>query len=116
MTWASRACLGPFSEAGAREVLKAPETWEPVTAMFLGYPGESWAAAGQEPRKPFEEVFFEQCLDRPFRRDDAVVAELRQAGLIQEAEPPPWRPQEVRALSRMLKDRLGGARANGAAS
>jgi nitroreductase len=103
------ACLAPFSEDGAREVLRAPVTWEAVAAMFLGYPGESWAAAGQEPRKPFEEVFFDQCLDRPFRRDPEVVAQLRLEGLVQEAEPPPWRSQEVRALSRMLRDYLPSA-------
>jgi hypothetical protein len=96
------ACLGPFDEAGAREVLRAPDTWEPVSAMFLGYPGESWAAAGQEPRRCFEEVFFEQRPDRPFRRDPDVVEELRREGLIQDESPPAWRDQEVKALSRML--------------
>ena len=101
------ACLGPFAEEGGRRVLCAPETWEPVAAMFLGYPGESWSAAGQEPRKPFDEVFFDQCLERPFRRDPGVVEQLRGEGLIQDEKPPPWRSREVAALSRMLKEHLG---------
>lgn len=100
------ACLAPFNESGAREVLRAPETWEPVSAMFIGYPGESWAAAGQEPRLPFEEMFFEQGLDRPFQRDPAVVASLRAEGLIQDDRPPAWRSSEVQALSRMLERQL----------
>jgi nitroreductase len=105
------ACLAPFNESGAREVLHAPDTWEPVTVMFLGYPGESWAAAGQEPRKPFEEVFFEQCIDRPFPRDPEVIAGLKRDGLIQDENRPPWRSQEVRALGRMLAAYLDGHRA-----
>jgi nitroreductase len=103
------ACLAPFDEEGARKVLGVPETWEPVTAMFVGYPGESWAAAGQEPRRCFEDVFFDQCLDRPFQRDPAVVEDLRGAGLIQDETPPAWRAQEVKALSRMLARYLGSA-------
>jgi len=96
------ACLGPFDEAGARQVLRAPATWEPVTAMFLGYPAESWEAAGQEPRLPFEQVFFDQTPDQPFERDPKVTEALRQSGLVQRTEPPAWREQEVRALSRMI--------------
>ncbi len=103
------ACLGPFNEAGAKDALRVPDTWEPVSAMFIGYPGESWAAAGQEPRRCFEETFFEQCLDRPFRRDAAVVERLREEGLIQDENPPPWRSSEVKALSRMLKRYLHDA-------
>jgi len=96
------ACLGPFDEAGARQVLRAPATWEPVTAMFLGYPAESWEAAGQEPRLPFEQLFFDQTPDQPFERDPKVTEALRQSGLVQRTEPPAWREQEVRALSRMI--------------
>lgn len=96
------ACLAPFDEAGAREVLHAPDTWEPVMAMFLGYPADSWQAAGQEPRIPFEAMCFEGNAANPFVRDVAVEESMRAAGLIQRSAPLPWRQQEVRAVSRML--------------
>lgn len=96
------ACLAPFDEAGAREVLRVPETWEPVTGMFLGYPAESVEAAGQEPRPPFETMFFEQHVGEPFARDARITEKLREAGIIQRPAPVPWREREVRALSRML--------------
>jgi hypothetical protein len=101
------ATLAPFDEAGAATVLRAPPTWEPVTAMFIGYPAESWEAGGMEPRLPFEQVCFEQTPEHPFQRDPEVTERLREQGLVQREQPPPWRGQEVRALSRMLKDRLG---------
>jgi nitroreductase len=96
------ACLAPFDESGAREVLHAPDTWEPVMGMFLGYPAESWEAAGQEPRLPFEDMFFEQRAATPFARDAAVAQSLKASGLTQRSAPVPWRQREVRALSRML--------------
>jgi len=94
--------LGPINEAGAKQVLRVPDTWEPVTMMFLGYPAESAEAAGQEPRPPFEEMFFEQNTGDPFVRDPKVTGKLAEAGLIQRPAPVPWRDREVRALSRML--------------
>ncbi len=97
------ACLAPFDEEGAKKVLRAPDHWEPVSAMFLGYPAESWEAGGQDPRSSWERMFFEQSPDQPFARDAAVTDAMRQAGLIQSQGTPPWRDQEVRALSRMLE-------------
>jgi len=97
------ATLAPFDEAGAKRVLHVPDTWEPVSAMFVGYPAESWEAAGQEPRPAFESMFFEQRADEPFRRDAAVVERMRAAGLIQRPAPVPWREREVRAMARMLE-------------
>ncbi len=96
------ACLAPFDEAGAKEVLRTPDTWEPVMAMFLGYPAESVEAAGQEPRPDFDKMFFEQRAGEPFDRDGKVTAQLREVGLVQRPAPVPWREREVRALSRML--------------
>jgi hypothetical protein len=95
------ATLVPFDEKGARQVLRVPDTWEPVQAMLVGYPAESWVAGGSDPRLPFEKVFFEQSTDQPFTRSEAVLEGLRSAGLDTE-EPPPWRDQEVRALSRIV--------------
>jgi nitroreductase len=102
------ACVGPFDEQGAKEVLRAPDTFEPIAVMFLGYPAESWQAAGRTPRRPFEEVFFRGSLDRPYRRDPAVTERLRTGGMIPDPEPPPWRTREVHALSRMLRDYIEG--------
>ncbi|GAB4336148.1 MAG: hypothetical protein Kow0010_23880 [Dehalococcoidia bacterium] len=96
-------CLAPFNEKGARDVLRAPETWEPVMAMFVGYPAESREAAGQEPRPAFESMFFEQAADQAFVPDPDVRERLRAAGMIQRPAPVPWREREVRALSRMLE-------------
>jgi nitroreductase len=105
------ATLAPFDEEGARRVLLVPETWEPVMAMLVGYPAESWQAAGAEPRLPFEQVFFEQEADQPFGRDEAVARGLTEAGLITPDAPPAWREQEVRALSRVVEAyRTNGAR------
>ncbi len=101
------ATLAPFDEMGARKVLLTPDTWEPVTAMFVGYPAESWQAGGVEPRKPFEETFFEQTPDKPFPRDPKVTERLREQGLIQSEQTPPWREQEVRALTRMIRGLRG---------
>lgn len=94
--------LAPINEAGAKQILRVPDTWEPVTMMFVGYPAESPEAAGQEPRPPFEEMFFEQNTNDPFVRDPKVTSKLADAGLIQRSAPVPWREREVRALSRML--------------
>lgn len=98
------ACVGPFDEQGARQVLRAPDTWEPVAAMFLGYPAESWEAAGKPPVKPFEEMFFQQSIERPLERDPVVTANLRGAGLIPSEEAPAWRQREVQSLTRMLRE------------
>lgn len=94
--------LAPINEAGAKAVLRVPDTWEPVSMMFVGYPAESAQAAGQEPRPPFEAMFFEQNTTEPFVRDPKVTAKLAEAGLIQAPAPVPWRDREVRAVSRML--------------
>lgn len=96
------ACLAPFDEAGAKEVLRTPDTWEPVMGMFLGYPAESWEAGGQEPRPPFESMFFEQSAAEPFARDPQLAKSLAESGLGGRPAPVPWREREVRALSRML--------------
>lgn len=95
------AVLAPFDEDGARRVLRVPNTWEALQVMFVGYPADSWEVAGQEPRPPFEEVFFEQSVGTPFTRDPKVHEQLQLAGLVQRPGPLPWREREVRAVSRM---------------
>jgi nitroreductase len=102
------ACVAPFNEQAAREILRAPDTWEAVAALFLGYPAESWDAAGREPRKPWQETFFQQSPETPFERDGAVLEKLQAAGLIASSDVPAWRGHEVLALSAMLSDYLNG--------
>ncbi len=95
-------CFAPFDEAGAKEVLRVPDTWEPVMTMFVGYAADSGEAGGQEPRPSFGSMFFEQRAGEPFVCDAKVTDRLRETGLIQRPAPLPWRDREVRALARML--------------
>jgi hypothetical protein len=47
-------------------------------------------------------MFFEGRYGTPFRRDPAVVEELKAARMIQEEAPHPWRQAEIRGISRMF--------------
>jgi nitroreductase len=94
------ACLVPFNEAGAAHVLGIPPYWEPVLALLIGYSVESPEAGGQRPRPPWEELFFDGHVNRPFARDPAVTARLEADGMVQQPAPISWRAEEVRALSR----------------
>ncbi len=69
-------------------------------AVLLGYSVESPAAGGQRPRPPWEPMFFDGHIDRPFERDSEVTKQLETAGMVQEPAPMSWRAEEVRALSR----------------
>ena len=97
------ATLVPFDEDGARTVLGVPEVWEPLLAMLVGYPAESWEAGGQAPGLPFEDVFFAGSMDTAFERDPQVVARLQSEELIQEQAPIAWRKHEIRGLDRMFR-------------
>ena len=97
------ATLVPFDEEGARAVLDAPATWEPVMAILVGYPAESWEAGGQAPRPAFREMFFEGSTERPWERDPEVVERPRADGLVQAEAPVAWRDAEMRGLDRMLR-------------
>ncbi|MEJ2131195.1 MAG: nitroreductase family protein, partial [Gammaproteobacteria bacterium] len=105
------ACLAPFDEAGAREVAGAPDFFEPVSALLLGYAAESPEGGGQRPRADWETLFFDGDAQTPYRRDPEVTAELERKGLVQEPAPLPWRGDEVRALSRGLGLEGGGIEA-----
>jgi nitroreductase len=82
-----------------KELVGAPDNWIFLVNQLVGYSAED-LAAGQRPREPFEVDFFEMRADRPYPRDEAVVASLRQAGMIQD-EMQPWKREENRALARM---------------
>jgi nitroreductase len=95
--------LTSFNSSAAKELFDVPDSWMPVYAQLVGYPAEDVEGGGQRPREPFEEDFFEGKYGNPFRRDDAVVDQLRAAGMIREPAPAPWRRDELRALAAMFE-------------
>jgi nitroreductase len=96
------ACLNGFNADIVKEQLGIPDNWIPINAMLLGYPAESWEAGGQRPRPDFEELFHEGKYGVPFKRDEIVVQELKEAKMIQAPAPLPWRKDEIRALANMF--------------
>ena len=96
------ACWTAFPDQPAREAFDIPDEWIPHYVMNVGYPLESREAGGQRPRPPFEKLYFEGRVGNPFRRDEAVVAELRECGMLQDPAPLPGRKEEVRELTRKL--------------
>jgi hypothetical protein len=83
-------------------MLGVPDVWVPLYCLNLGYPLESRDAGGQRPRPPFEELYFEGRVGRPFARDPKVARELEQSGMLQAPAPLPGRRDEVRRISRKL--------------
>jgi nitroreductase len=84
-----------------KEVFKTPDDWIYANTLLVGYAAEDPKAGGQRPRPPFEEQYFEGTYGTPFRRDDAVVAELKAANMIQEPAKPhdPKRIAEIKKLA-----------------
>lgn len=84
-----------------KEVFGVPDSWLPLPSILVGYPAEDPLGGGQRPRPPFEELYFEGRYGNPFRRDPAVVEELKAAKLIQEPATPnnPERLAEIRRLA-----------------
>jgi len=97
-------CLSSFNAGIAKEVFSVPDEWVPLYVLLIGYPAESWQAGGQRPRPAFEEQYYEGAYGTPFKRDEAVVARLKQAKMIQEAAKPnnPERIEEIKRLAERL--------------
>jgi len=97
-------CLmsGPVMIDKLNRLLALPDTATLVCIMSVGYPAESWEAGGQTRKAPFEELFCEMKYGRPMKEDLAVVEELKQARLLQEPAPLPWRDAELRYVTRAL--------------
>jgi nitroreductase len=93
--------LVTLNGAVLKEVFKTPDEWIPLSTILVGYPAESWDGGGQRPRPPFEELYFEGNASTPFRRDDAVVDELKRDKMIQEPARPhdPTRIEEIKKLA-----------------
>jgi len=84
------------------KILKLPETAVPVCLMSVGYPAESWEAGGQTVKAPYDSLFFEMEHGKPFKLSPKVEEELKQAGMVQEPAPLPWREAELKYVQQAL--------------
>ncbi len=98
------------------KLLKLPETATLVCVMAVGYPAESWEAGGQTGKAPFEDLFSEMEYGRAFQTDPTVWDDLREAKMLQEEAPLPWRDGELRYLMQALglEERIAGFQMPGA--
>jgi nitroreductase len=95
-------CLGTPHGEQIRQNLGLPETVRVLLLQTVGYPAESPDAGGQRPRQPFEKLFHMNGYGKAFPRSEAVLQELREDGLIQDAAPSPWREAELDYLKNAL--------------
>jgi len=95
-------CLGTPNIDRIREGLGLPDHCRVLLLQTVGYPAESPEAGGQRPRQPFGSLFHLNGYGNPFPRDEAVVAELEQDGMLQDPAPLPWREAELEYLQRAL--------------
>jgi nitroreductase len=84
------------------DLLGIPETATVAQIQLLGYAAEGTEAGGQRPRPDYEDIYFDGRWGQPLHRDPAVVAELTEAGMIQQPAPLPYRRREIRALAAMF--------------
>jgi nitroreductase len=96
------ACLGSAKEVEIKENLRLPESAKVLLLQCVGYPAESLEAGGQRPRRPFESLFSLNEVGNAFPRSEQVVEELKQAKLLQEPAPLPWRQEELQYLQTAL--------------
>jgi len=91
----------PSMQDRVKELLGVPARCLPVWNQLVGYSAEGPEAGGQRPRQPFEEMFFIGRWGESFTRDEKVVGELTDEGLLQTPAPLPQRWEEIRSLARM---------------
>lgn len=84
------------------KMFNLPETAVPICIQAIGYSAESAEAGGQTPKPALGEMFFDMQVGVPFESDPAVEAELKEAKLIQQPAPLPWRDAELMYLMRAL--------------
>lgn len=84
------------------ELLGMPADTTVAQIQLVGYPAEGQEAGGQRPRPEFEDIYFEGRWGNPLRRNEKVVAELIEAGMLQAPAPLPHRRQEIRAMAAMF--------------
>jgi nitroreductase len=97
-------CLHAFNPAAVKDVLNVPDHWIPLWVMLIGYPAEDREAGGQRPRRSLSEVYYEGAYgaENGWKEDPAVTERLKEARLIQEPAPLPYRDKEVQALARQF--------------
>ena len=84
------------------KLLNLPESAVPVCLMAVGYPAESWEAGGQTRKAPFDDLFSERKSGTLVKTDPDVWDELREAKMLQQEAPLPWRDAELQYLMRAL--------------
>lgn len=84
------------------KLFNLPETAVPICIQAIGYSAESPEAGGQTPKPALGEMFFDMQVGVPFESDPCVEAELKEAKLIQQPAPLPWREEELAYLMRAL--------------
>lgn len=96
-------CLG--AGPGGPKLMESMGTPEGARLLLLqtvGYPLEHWEAGGQRPRLPFNELFHMNEFGTEFPRDDAVVEELKEAGMFTRPAPLPDREEELQLMQKAL--------------
>jgi len=91
----------PSGQDRVKELLGVPARCIPVWNLLVGYPAESPEGGGQRPRFDWDDTFSLNKFGNPFPRDEAVVADLREKGLLQPEAPLPGRMDELKFLARM---------------
>lgn len=99
------ACMSAFNSTIAKPLFNIPDDWVPLYVMLVGYPAESPDGGGQRPRPPFEELYFDGEFGKPFRRDPAVVEQLKSEKMIQQPAVAN-NPERIAEIKR-LAERLG---------
>lgn len=87
--------------AKIEELLSMPDNTTVSQIQLIGYPAEGQEAGGRRPRPDLGDLYFEDTGGKPVQRDEEVVDELTQAGMLQPAAPLTYRKQEVRAPAAM---------------
>lgn len=94
--------LTALNADSAKRILGIPDHLLPIWIQLVGYSAEDIEAGGQRPRSPFEQIYFEGRYGQPYERDEEVVRNLTEDGMLMPQAPYPWRKDELRALSRMF--------------
>lgn len=96
-------CLNGASGGARRNVKKyfdLPDSYVFCWLLTVGYPAEGIEGGGSRGRPPFETMFFERKVGKPFRRDEKVVELLKELKLIQRPGPLPGRLEEINRLTK----------------